>query len=85
MTDTVSIPYYRSYLLNGKIVYLDKISELSENDLNLLNIETLARLEEFRYAYSLIEDKHTEEAGTLYRRMKVAGYFHVAIKLKLQN
>ncbi len=79
------VPFYRSYLLGGKLVYLDKLSELSDGELNMLNIETMASLEEARRDYDAIENKQTEEGGSVYRRLKVAGYFQAAIKLELQN
>jgi methionine synthase I (cobalamin-dependent) len=83
MTDTSTLPFYRSYLLNGKMVYLDKLSELSNEELNLLNIETLAALNDARHAYDAVENKQSEEGGHIYRRIKVAGYFQAAIKLEL--
>jgi hypothetical protein len=79
------VPFYRSYLLGGKLVYLDKLSELSDSELNMLNIETMASLEEARRDYDAIENKQSEEGGSVYRRLKVAGYFQAAIKLELQN
>ena len=85
MTENSMVPFYRSYLLGGKMVYLDKLSELSDSELNMLNIETMASLEEARRDYDAIENKQTEEGGSVYRRLKVAGYFQAAIKLELQN
>jgi hypothetical protein len=85
MTETAMVPFYRSYLLGGKMVYLDKLSELSDSELNMLNIETMASLEEARRDYEAIENKQSEEGGSVYRRLKVAGYFQAAIKLELQN
>ena len=79
------VPFYRSYLLGGKLVYLDKLSELSDSELNMLNIETMASLEEARRDYDAIENTQSEEGGSVYRRLKVAGYFQAAIKLELQN
>ncbi len=79
------VPFYRSYLLGGKLVYLDKLSELSDSELNMLNIETMASLEEARRDYEAVENKQSEEGGSVYRRLKVAGYFQAAIKLELQN
>ena len=32
------VPFYRSYLLNGRTIYLDKLSELSDSELKLLNV-----------------------------------------------
>ena len=85
MTETSMVPFYRSYLLGGKMVYLDKLSELSDSELNMLNIETMASLEEARRDYEAVENKQSEEGGSVYRRLKVAGYFQAAIKLELQN
>ena len=85
MTENSMVPFYRSYLLGGKLVYLDKLSELSDEELNILNIETLASLEEARRDYDNIENKQSEDSGSVYRRLKVAGYFQAAIKLELQN
>ena len=79
------VPFYRSYLLGGKMVYLDKLSELSDSELNMLNIETMASLEEARRDYEAVDNKQSEEGGSVYRRLKVAGYFQAAIKLELQN
>lgn len=79
------VPFYRSYLLGGKMVYLDKLSELSDGELNMLNIETMASLEEARRDYEAVDNKQSEEGGSVYRRLKVAGYFQAAIKLELQN
>jgi len=85
MTETAMVLFYRSYLLGGKMVYLDKLSELSDSELNMLNIETMASLEEARRDYEAVENKQSEEGGSVYRRLKVAGYFQAAIKLELQN
>jgi len=85
MTESQMVPFYRSYLLGGKTIYLDKLSELSDSELNMLNIETMASLEEARRDYDATENKQSEEGGSVYRRLKVAGYFQAAIKLELQN
>ena len=85
MTENSMAPFYRSYLLNGRTVYLDKLSELSDAELNMLNIETLASLEEARRDYASVENKQSEEGGSVYRRLKVAGYFQAAIKLELES
>ena len=79
------VPFYRSYLLGGRTIYLDKLSELADGELNMLNIETLASLDEARRDYDAIENKQSDEGGSVYRRLKVAGYFQAAIKLELQN
>ena len=83
MTDNQTIiPFHRSFLL-GKIVHIDKLSELTNAELELLNVETLASLQESRHNYELIENKQTEEASTEFRRIKIAGYFQAAIQIEL--
>jgi hypothetical protein len=77
-------PFFKSYLL-GRNFVLDEIKDLNDSDLNTLNIETMAALEDARYQYSKIEDKNAVEAGPVYARMKVAGYFQAAIKLELST
>lgn len=83
-TDTSFIPFFRSYLL-GKSVALDKLSSLPIQELEVLNVETLAALNEARYNHDAIEDKRSEEASNEYRRKKVAGYFQAAIKIALDQ
>jgi hypothetical protein len=51
----------------------------------MLNVDTLAALNEARFRYDQIEDKQSEAAGGEYRRIKVAGYFQAAIRLELDN
>jgi hypothetical protein len=85
MTENSMVPFYRSYLLGGKTIYLDKLAELPDNELAMLNIETMAALEEARRDYDAIENKQSDEGGSAYRRLKVTGYFQAAIKLELQN
>jgi hypothetical protein len=82
--DTTFIPTVRSYLL-GRTVQLDQLSDLSLKDLELLNIETLAALQEARHQHSLIEDKQSEDAGSEYKRIKINGYFQAAIQLELDQ
>jgi len=43
----------------------------------------MAALEEARYQYARVEDKTTVDAGPVFARMKIAGYFQAAIKLEL--
>ena len=83
--DTSAIPFYRSYLLNGKVVYLDKLAELSDSELRMLNIETMSGLDQARHDYEAIEDKQSEEGKNAYRRLKEAGYFPAAIKVELDS
>jgi len=45
----------------------------------------LSALNEARAQYDTIENKQSEEAGHIYRRIKVAGYFQAAIKLELDS
>jgi hypothetical protein len=82
MSDTSFIPFFRSFLL-GKSVELNKISELSKAELDILNVETLAALNEARHNHEQIENKQSEDGSTEFRRMKVAGYFQAAIKIEL--
>ena len=83
MTDNQAIiPFHRSFLL-AKLVYIDKLAELTTVELELLNIETLAALHEARHNLDLCEDKQSEDAGTEFRRMKIAGYFQAAIEIEL--
>lgn len=80
--DTSFIPFYRSFLL-GRSVQLDKLADLPKSELDILNVETLAALNEARYNHELIENKQSEEASTEFRRLKVAGYFQAAIQIEL--
>ncbi len=82
MSETSFIPFFRSFLL-GKAVELNKISELSKAELDILNVETLAALNEARHNHEQIENKQSEDGSTEFRRMKVAGYFQAAIKIEL--
>ena len=75
-------PFFKSYLLSRNFL-LEDIKELSDAELNTLNIETMAALEEARYQYARVEDKTTVDAGPVFARMKIAGYFQAAIKLEL--
>lgn len=84
MTDTSFIPFFRSFLL-GKNVELDKLSGLSTKELEMLNVETLAALNEARHNHDHMDNKQTDEGHTEFRRMKVAGYFQAAIKIALEQ
>jgi len=84
MTDNALVPFYRSFLLN-QTVHLDRIKELPLRDLELLNVETLASLNETRQHYSQLENKDSDEASGTFRRMKIAGYFQAAIQIELAN
>lgn len=84
MTDTTLVPFYRSFLLN-QTVHLDKIKDLPMRDLELLNVETLAALNETRQHYNQLDNKDTDEASGTFRRMKIAGYFQAAIQIELAN
>jgi len=84
MTELNDAPFYRSYLLN-RTIYLHELKKLSNDELHMLNVDTLAALNEARYRYDQIEDKQSEAAGGEYRRIKVAGYFQAAIRLELDN
>jgi len=82
MTDLSSSPFYKSFLL-GKTIYLAEVSEMPMRDLEMLNIDTLAALNDARFRYDQFENKQSEEAGGEFRRMKVAGYFQAAIQIEL--
>jgi hypothetical protein len=84
MTDTSITPYYRSFLL-GRTVHLDGIAEMPLRDLELLNVETRAALQEATEKHQQMEDKNSEDASTEYRRMKIARYFQAAIEIALKN
>lgn len=83
-TDTSFIPFFRSFLL-GKNVDLDKISSLPTNELEILNVETLAALNEARRNRDHMDNMQSDEAHTEFRRLKVAGYFQAAIKIALDQ
>ena len=76
-------PFFKSYLL-GRNFLLEDVKDLSDAVLNTLNIETMAAREEARYQYARVDDKTTAEAGPVFARMKIAGYFQAAIKLELE-
>ena len=84
MTDTTMIPFYKSFLL-GQTVYLDQLKDLPLRDLQLLNVDTRAALEDARHLYAGLENKQADDAGMVYRRMKTAGYFQAAIQIELDN
>ena len=84
MTENNMVPFYRSFLL-GRTVYLDRIKEMPLRDLEMLNVETLAALNEARHNYAHIEDRDSEEASGEFRRLKIAGYFQAALQLELSN
>ena len=82
MTENALVPFYRSFLLN-RVVHLNELDKLSDEELNMLNIDTLAALKESRHRYEQLEDKQTDDAKGEYRRMKMAGYFQAAIQIEL--
>jgi len=84
MTDNSITPFYRSFLL-GRTVHLDGIADMPLRDLDILNVETRAALQESVERHRNIEDKNSEEAGTEYRRIKIARYFQAAIEIALKN
>jgi len=84
MTENNLVPFYRSFLLS-RTVYLDKIKEMPLRDLEMLNVETLAALNEARHNYATIEDRHSEDASAEFRRMKIAGYFQAALQIELAS
>ena len=76
-------PFFKSYLLSRNFL-LEDIKTLNNAELDILNIETMAALEEARYQYARVEDKTTADGGNVFARMKIAGYFQAAIKLELE-
>jgi phosphoglycolate phosphatase-like HAD superfamily hydrolase len=85
MTNSAPAPiFFKSYLL-GRNVQLDEIKTLSDADLRTLNVETLASLDESRFEYGQIDNKHSADAGPTFARMKIAGYFQAAIKIELAS
>ena len=82
MTENALVPFYRSFLLN-RVVYLNEVEKLSDDELNMLNIDTRSALNESRHRYEQLEDKQTDDAKGEYRRMKMAGYFQAAIQIEL--
>ena len=83
MTNSAPAPiFFKSYLL-GRNVQLEDLKDMSDQDLRTLNVETLASLDESRFEYSQIDNKHSSDAGPTFARMKIAGYFQAAIKIEL--
>lgn len=74
--------FFKSYLL-GRNVQLEDLKDMSDQDLRTLNVETLASLDESRFEYSQIDNKHSSDAGPTFARMKIAGYFQAAIKIEM--
>ena len=60
-------PFFKSYLL-GRNFLLEDIKTLNNAELDTLNIETMAALEEARYQYARVDDKTTAEAGPVFAR-----------------
>jgi hypothetical protein len=83
MTDqTTNMPFFRSFILN-RTVRLSEVGQLSNEELDLLNIETKAALAEARHNHAAFEDRTAPDAGQEYRKMKVSGMFQAAIELEL--
>ena len=83
MTNSAPAPiFFKSYLL-GRNVQLEDLKDMSDQDLRTLNVETLASLDESRFEYSQIYNKHSSDAGPTFARMKIAGYFQAAIKIEM--
>lgn len=78
MTQATNQPFFKSYLL-GRTFSLEDIKELSDVDLETLNIETLSALMDARHDYSQLDNRKSTEAGQVFHRMKVASYFQAAI------
>jgi hypothetical protein len=82
MTQTpTNAPFFRSFLL-GKTYSLEDIKDISDVDLETLNIETLSALNDARHDYASLEDRQSKEGGQIFYRMKVASYFQSAIQIE---
>jgi hypothetical protein len=82
MTQTpTNAPFFRSFLL-GKTFSLEEIKQVSDVELETLNIETLTALNDARHDYGNLEDRQSKEAGQIFYRMKVASYFQSAIQIE---
>ena len=81
MSQSPNPPFFKSFLL-GKTLSLEDIHELSDVELETLNIETLSALNDARHDYGQLEDRKSQEAGTIFHRMKVASYFQAAISVE---
>ena len=82
MTQTpTNAPFFRSFLL-GKTFSLDDIKQVSDVELETLNIETLAALNDARHDYASLDDRQSKEGGQILYRMKVASYFQSAIQIE---
>jgi hypothetical protein len=68
--------------LLGKTFSLEDIKDVSDVDLETLNIETLAALNDARHDYASLEDRQSKEGGQIFYRMKVASYFQSAIQIE---
>ena len=51
----------------------------------MLNIDTLAALNEARHKYEQLENKQSDDAKGGYRRIKMANYFQAAIQIELNK
>lgn len=78
MTESTNQPFFKSYLL-GRTISLADVRELSDVDLETLNIETLSALMDARHDYAQVDSRKSPEAGQIFYRMKVASYFQAAI------
>ncbi|MGA1645482.1 MAG: hypothetical protein ACO4AV_10965 [bacterium] len=78
MTQSTNQPFFKSYLL-GRTLSLEDIKELSDVDLETLNIETLSALSDARHDYAQTDNRKSPESGQIFHRMKVASYFQAAI------
>ena len=82
MTQTpTNAPFFRSFLL-GKTFSLEDIKDISDVDLETLNIKTLTALNDARHEYSNLDDRQSKEGGQIFYRMKVASYFQSAIQIE---
>ena len=66
----------------GKTFSLEDIKEVPDVELETLNIETLAALNDARHDYSSLDNRQSKEGGQIFYRMKVASYFQSAIQIE---
>lgn len=83
-SSTPNIPFFRSFIL-GRTVYMTEVKSLTDGELEMLNVETRAALEESRHKYDKLEDKASSDARAEYLRGKLAGCFQVAIQQELDR
>jgi hypothetical protein len=81
---TPNIPFFRSFIL-GRTVYMTEVKDLSDEELDMLNVETQAALVESRRKYDNLDDKSGPEARAEYMRGKLVGCLQIAIQQELDR